>query len=103
MHAIEKPEDLNTSALELFGVLLKNTQNDEEVVDGRYSWVDVRDIAEAHVVALEKPEAGGERILFSAGKLPTSFEESTPHSPGNLGPAAWQDFSERFRMPSQIR
>jgi nucleoside-diphosphate-sugar epimerase len=70
IHAIEKPEDLNTSALELFGVLLKNTKNDEEVVDGRWSWVDVRDIAEAHVVALEKPEAGGERILFSAGKLP---------------------------------
>jgi nucleoside-diphosphate-sugar epimerase len=71
LHEIEKPEDLNTSALELFGVLLKNTQNDKEVVEGRYTWVDVRDIAEAHVAALEKPEAGGERIIFSAGKLPS--------------------------------
>ena len=85
MHAIEKPEDLNTSALELFGVLFKNTKNDESVVAGRYSWVDVRDIAEAHVVALEKPEAGGERILFSAGKLPSSPRVVWELNPTRLG------------------
>lgn len=69
IHAIEKPEDLNTSTLELFQALFKNSKNDEQLVAGTNSWVDVRDVAEAHVVALEKPEAGGERILFSAGKL----------------------------------
>lgn len=31
------------------------------------SWVDVRDVALAHVLALEKEEAGGERFLTSAG------------------------------------
>jgi len=31
------------------------------------SWVDVRDTALAHVLALEKDEAGGERIITSAG------------------------------------
>ncbi|VDC00846.1 unnamed protein product [Peniophora sp. CBMAI 1063] len=30
-------------------------------------WIDVRDIALAHVLAAQKPEAGGERILISAG------------------------------------
>ena len=31
------------------------------------AWVDVRDIAMAHVIALEQEEAGGERIIVSAG------------------------------------
>ncbi len=40
-------------------------------------WVDVRDVALAHTLVLEKPEAGGERIVVAAGKLhldPTSGE-----------------------------
>lgn len=32
-------------------------------------WVDVRDLAEAHVRALSKEEAGGERIIVSQGLL----------------------------------
>jgi nucleoside-diphosphate-sugar epimerase len=30
-------------------------------------WIDVRDIAEAHVLALEKEKAGGERFVLGAG------------------------------------
>ena len=69
IHAVEKLEDLNTSAFRWYEVLFKNSKTDEKLVTSADSWVDVRDVAEAHVVALEKPEAGGERILFSAGKL----------------------------------
>ena len=69
IHAVEKPEDLNTSTFEWFQALFKNSKNDEQLVASANSWVDVRDAAEAHVVALEKPGAGGERILFSAGRL----------------------------------
>ncbi|KAK7472041.1 hypothetical protein VKT23_000152 [Stygiomarasmius scandens] len=36
-------------------------------------WVDVRDLAEAHVRALQKQEAGGERIIVSAG--PFRYQE----------------------------
>lgn len=32
-----------------------------------YTWVDVRDAALGHVLALEKPEAGGERIITAEG------------------------------------
>jgi len=74
IHAVEKPQDLNTSALEWYEAVCKNSQNDEAVAASLNSWVDVRDIAEAHAIALEKPEAGGERILFAAG------------------PYTWQDF-----------
>ena len=39
-------------------------------VKGGHTWVDVRDLAEAHVRALEKEEAGGERIITSGGEHP---------------------------------
>jgi nucleoside-diphosphate-sugar epimerase len=30
-------------------------------------WIDVRDVAEAHVNAIEKPEFGNKRVYFTAG------------------------------------
>lgn len=33
------------------------------------AYVDVRDLAEAHVKSLEKEKAGGERIIVSGGKF----------------------------------
>ncbi|KAL4961548.1 uncharacterized protein BDV14DRAFT_192236 [Aspergillus stella-maris] len=35
---------------------------------GVFLWVDVRDLALAHVLAIEKPEAGGKRFLVSPGQ-----------------------------------
>lgn len=32
------------------------------------SWVDVRDVAESHLLALERKEASGQRLIVSAGK-----------------------------------
>ncbi|WYZ36663.1 hypothetical protein EsH8_II_000169 [Colletotrichum jinshuiense] len=32
-----------------------------------YLWIDVRDLARAHVLALERPEAGGKRLFTTAG------------------------------------
>ena len=31
------------------------------------AWVDVRDLADAHALALEKEEAGGNRIIVASG------------------------------------
>ena len=36
-------------------------------------WVDVRDIALAHVLAIEKEAAGGKRVIISAG--PFKFQD----------------------------
>lgn len=33
-----------------------------------FQWVDVRDLALAHVLAIEKPEAAGQRFLLSSGQ-----------------------------------
>lgn len=50
---------INTSA--------KQTKEALGVLGGS-AWVDVRDVAEAHVRALERQEAGGERITASSGQ-----------------------------------
>lgn len=39
----------------------------ESLANTGASWIDVRDLAERHVLALEKEEAGGERFIVSAG------------------------------------
>lgn len=35
---------------------------------GIYIWVDVRDLATSHVLAMEKPEAANNRFFITAGK-----------------------------------
>ena len=51
--------------------------NTKEAFSESYSWVDVRDTALAHVLALEKDEAGGQRIITSAGALHFNLTLST--------------------------
>jgi len=68
LHAKEAPENLD----ENMGKMFKNITNPEKLRDQvslwktGNCWVDVRDSATAHVVALAKEEAGGERIIVSA-------------------------------------
>ena len=55
------------------------------------SWVDVRDVGLAHTLALGKPDAGGERLIVSAGPFkwqdwrkcfpPFLFSLAPPHTP----------------------
>lgn len=40
---------------------------DEIPPSGVHFWVDVRDVAEAHVAAMEKPDAANKRFLVCAG------------------------------------
>jgi nucleoside-diphosphate-sugar epimerase len=44
------------------------------------AWIDVRDLAQARVLAIEKSEAGGERIIVSQALL------------------VWQDWIEPFPL-----
>ncbi|KAF8987069.1 D-lactaldehyde dehydrogenase [Cyathus striatus] len=41
----------------------------EETLTTSYGWADVRDLADAHVTALEKEDASGERILVVEGNI----------------------------------
>lgn len=69
---------------------------------GNFLWVDVRDVALAHVKAIEVPEAGGERFFVTAGffsnkKLADIARETHPELESKLPPAdAPNDFPENI-------
>ena len=68
LHEVEKPEDLNTSSKRWFELFFKPVFKEEELYFAA-NWADVRDVATAHVTALEKEEAADERILIAAGAV----------------------------------
>jgi nucleoside-diphosphate-sugar epimerase len=65
IHQVEEPSSLNTSAAEWYEKVVKQKHAEESAEPASY--IDVRDLAEAHIRALEKPEAGGERFIVNAG------------------------------------
>jgi len=70
IHSVSKPEHLNTSVKDWYDTLCTPTANGRstaELATVGSEWVDVRDLAEAHVKVLETEKAGGKRMLISAG------------------------------------
>ncbi|KAJ7490816.1 D-lactaldehyde dehydrogenase [Mycena latifolia] len=65
IHAVLSPEALNTSSIWMYNTFTKP----KGPTLPSMSWVDVRDLALAHVRALQTEEAGGERFLISAGEF----------------------------------
>ncbi|KAJ7479142.1 D-lactaldehyde dehydrogenase [Mycena latifolia] len=65
MHDAPTPDALRTSARHFHNILTQPQPPAALATVG--SWVDVRDLARAHALALLKAEAGGERIIISAG------------------------------------
>ena len=65
-----------TLALQHFYLGVIHGRTEDTMFRPGSGWIDVRDIALAHVLAAQKPEAGGERIIISAGDF------------------VWQDFRE---------
>ena len=68
LHEVDKPEKLNTSSKRWYELFFKPVFSEKELYFAG-NWVDVRDVAEAHVAALEKEEAANERILVAAGAV----------------------------------
>ncbi|KAI0367230.1 NAD-P-binding protein [Pilatotrama ljubarskyi] len=85
IHEVDAPENLNESAREWYLTVVKSKLDNESLANIGSSYVDVRDLAQAHVLAITKPEAAGERIIVSAG------------------PYKWQDFvSAAHRLDSRL-
>jgi len=85
LHQVDKPEDLNTSSLKWFDMFFNPAVTEQDLYSG-VSWVDVRDVAAAHVAALEKEEAGDERILVSAPAITNQeFVEAAKRAAASLG------------------
>ncbi|KAJ8089399.1 hypothetical protein PM082_014647 [Marasmius tenuissimus] len=69
---VPTPDKLGTSATDWYKTLLTYEpdaagKSPQTLASRIFCWVDVRDVAEAHVRALLKQEAGGNRIIVSAG------------------------------------
>ncbi|KAF2687460.1 NAD(P)-binding protein [Lentithecium fluviatile CBS 122367] len=66
IHAIDNLDSLNTSNQRI-AAAAQGKWKDEIAATGVYLWVDVRNVAEAHVAAFEKPEAANKRFFTVAG------------------------------------
>ncbi|KAJ7679549.1 D-lactaldehyde dehydrogenase [Mycena polygramma] len=88
LHAVSSPAELNTSCLSMYNAFTKP----DGAIDGG-NWVDVRDLASAHVLALQTEAAGGERIIIAAGAFkwqewlievpqPSKYNKPTPTAKG---------------------
>ncbi|KAI6024177.1 hypothetical protein PISMIDRAFT_111991 [Pisolithus microcarpus 441] len=71
IHEVADPTSLNFSARLFYNHVADPAKSDEvakqSLSNTVYTWIDVRDLSEAHRRALETPEAGGERIIASTG------------------------------------
>ncbi|KAF9442584.1 D-lactaldehyde dehydrogenase [Macrolepiota fuliginosa MF-IS2] len=63
------PAGLNTSLKSWYDAVVADGPKSQELSYTSNAWVDVRDAALAHVLALQKEAAGGERIVVSAGSF----------------------------------
>ncbi|KAF8886264.1 D-lactaldehyde dehydrogenase [Gymnopilus junonius] len=64
---VKTPKDLNFSLIIWWTAVSKGIAND--AFKASYAYIDVRDVASAHVLALSKEEAAGERIIVSNGVI----------------------------------
>ena len=51
----------------MYDTLVKGEKDTEALAAPAGSWIDVRDVARAHALAVQIAEAGGNRIIISAG------------------------------------
>ena len=51
----------------MYDTFFRGTKGEAELTAQFGSYVDVRDVAKAHVLAIQKPEAGGSRYVVAAG------------------------------------
>ncbi|PCH42507.1 NAD(P)-binding protein [Wolfiporia cocos MD-104 SS10] len=71
IHEVESPEALNESLNAWYRSVFKNLHEPAQASSIGYGfladWIDVRDVADAHYLALQKEQAANQRIIISAG------------------------------------
>ncbi|RPD52415.1 NAD(P)-binding protein [Lentinus tigrinus ALCF2SS1-7] len=65
LHDVDRPENLNASMRIFYDAAVADARDKETLATWGSSWVDVRDVGLAHVLAMQTPGAGGERIIIS--------------------------------------
>ncbi|QRV79239.1 D-lactaldehyde dehydrogenase [Ceratobasidium sp. AG-Ba] len=71
LHQVDDPANLNTSVAMVYKIIhAKEGETPKEtLLQPNMNFVDVRDVALAHLRALEVPEAGGQRFIAAGGAL----------------------------------
>ncbi|KAI0140364.1 putative NAD dependent epimerase/dehydratase [Pestalotiopsis sp. NC0098] len=68
VHHLESLSSINTSN-QRFVDMIQGGWKQHIPETGTYLWVDVRDVARAHVLVMEKQAAGGQRFFLTAGRF----------------------------------
>ncbi|OQE41845.1 hypothetical protein PENCOP_c004G06626 [Penicillium coprophilum] len=101
VHYLNSLETINTSNQRMRN-LIQGQMKEKIAPTGNFLWVDVRDVALAHVRAIEVAEAGGQRFFVTAGffsnkKLADIIRETHPQLESTLPPAdSPSDFPENI-------
>jgi nucleoside-diphosphate-sugar epimerase len=72
VHALASFDSINTSNERAVAMLQGKWKTAIADTGAVPLWVDVRDLARAHILAMEKPEAGGHRLFTTAGRMSNS-------------------------------
>lgn len=67
LQEVSSPDALNESMQEWYDAVVKSAHPVKDLSEIGSEWVDVRDLAEAHTLSLQREAAGGERIIVSGG------------------------------------
>ena len=67
IHECNDPAELNVTAKWFYDVIFNNTPS-EAMEFPQFAWIDVRDVAIAHINAMVTPAADGERFIASYGQ-----------------------------------
>ena len=67
IHQITSLSSLGPALGIWYEMVVADSPKTKETLSKSNSWVDVRDTALGHVLALEKDAAGGERIIIASG------------------------------------
>lgn len=65
LHEISSTDQLNTSNKVFYDSVLSGKKKPEELEEFSGNWVDVRDVSDAHVKAIEVEGAGGNRFIIN--------------------------------------
>lgn len=93
IHEVSSPAALNTSSGDWYNSVVRPDMGGKplnQIALVGNAWIDIRDVALAHVLALQKEKAGGERLIILKGDF--SYQDFSKFGP-------FLDFNRVYRSP----
>ncbi|THG93230.1 hypothetical protein EW026_g7951, partial [Hermanssonia centrifuga] len=90
------PEKLNSSNLDWWDAVVKGKKDDAFLANMGLEWIDVRDLALAHILSLQKEAAGGNRFIVSSGVFKWQDFVNIARTVDSKLPAARRDLGIKY-------